>query len=52
MKHPSRVDLEKLDLEEVDKEIAADEATQSPATETNTPKNAPDTDGAATNALK
>ena len=38
------MDLEKLDLEEVDKEIAADEAAQSPATETNTPKNAPDTD--------
>ena len=50
MKHPSRVDLEKLDLEEVDKEMAADEAAQSSATETESPENAPDTDGAAVDA--
>ena len=50
MKHPSGVDLEKLGLEHVDKEMAADEATQSLATKTDAPKNAPDTDGAATNA--
>ena len=50
MKHPSRVDLEKLDLEEVDKEMAANEAAQSSATETESPENAPDTDGAAVDA--
>ena len=34
IKHPSRVDLEKLDIKEVDKEMVDDEATQSSATET------------------
>ena len=41
IKHPSRVDLEKLDLEEVDKEMAADEAAQTLATETDAPENVP-----------
>ena len=41
IKHPSRVDLEKLDLEEVDKEMAADEAAQTSATETDAPENVP-----------
>ena len=50
IKHPSRVDLEKLDLEEVDKEMAADEAAQSSAIETDAPENAPETDGAAVDA--
>ena len=38
VKHPSRVDLEKLDLEEVDQEMAADEAAQSSTTETDAPE--------------
>ena len=50
MKHPSRVDLEKLDLEEVDKEMAVNEVAQSSATETDAPENAPDTDGTAADA--
>ena len=50
IKHPSRVDLEKLDLKEVDKEIAVDEAAQSSAAETDVPENAPETDGAAADA--
>ena len=50
IKHPSRVDLEKLDLEEVDKEMAADETVQSSAAETDAPENAPNTDSAATDA--
>ena len=41
IKHPSRVDLEKLDLEEVDKEMAADEAAQTSAIETDAPENVP-----------
>ena len=45
IKHPSRVDLEKLDLEEVDKEMAADKAAQSSTVETDAPENAPNTDG-------
>ena len=44
------MDLEKLNLEEVDKEMAADEAAQSSATETNAPKNAPNTDGVVADA--
>ena len=50
LKHPSGVDLEKLVLEEVDKEMAINEATQSSAIEIDAPENAPDTDGAATDA--
>ena len=50
IKHPSRVDLEKLDLEEVDKEMATDKAAQSLATEIDAPKNAPKTDGAVADA--
>ena len=50
MKHPSRVDLEKLDVEEVDKEMAVDEAAQSSTTETDALENAPDTGGAAADA--
>ena len=50
IKHPSRVELEKLDLEEVDKEMAADEAAQSSAAETDPLKNAPKTGGAAADA--
>ena len=55
IKHPSRVDLEKLDLEEVDKEMIADEAAQSSATETapaptDAPENAPTTDDVAADA--
>ena len=50
IKHPSRVDLEKLDLEEVDKEMVADEAAQSLATETNAPENAPASDDVAADA--
>ena len=46
IKHPSRVELEKLDLEEVDKEMVADEAAQSSAAETN----APETNGATADA--
>ena len=48
IKHPSRVDLEKLDLEEVDKEMAADEAAQSSAVETDALENALKSGGAAT----
>ena len=50
IKHPSGVDLEKLDLEEVGKEMDADEAAQFSAAETDAPENAPETDGAATDA--
>ena len=42
VKHPSRVDLEKLDLEEVDQEMAADEAAQSSTTETDAPETTPE----------
>ena len=41
VKHPSRVDLEKLVLEEVDQEMAANEAAQCSATETDALENAP-----------
>ena len=50
IKHPSGVDLEKLDLEDVDKEMAVNEAAQSSAVETDAPKNAPETGGAAADA--
>ena len=50
IKHPSGVDLEKLDLEEVDKEMAADEAVQSSTAETDAPKNAFESGGAAADA--
>ena len=42
--------MEKLDLEEVDKEMAVDEAAQSSAIETDTPKNAPTTNNVAADA--
>ena len=44
------MDLEKLDLEEVDKEMAADEAVQSSTAETDAPKNAFESGGAAADA--
>ena len=50
IKHPSGVDLEKLDLKEVNREMATNEAAQSSAAETDAPKNAPETDGAAADA--
>ena len=50
IKHPSRVDLEKLNLEEVDKEMATNEAAQSSAVETDAPENAPESGGAAADA--
>ena len=50
IKHPSGVYLEKLDLKEVNREMATNEAAQSSAAETDAPKNAPETDGAAADA--
>ena len=50
IKHPSRVDLEKLDLDEVDKEMAADEAAQFSAAEIDALENALESGGAAANA--
>ena len=50
IKHPSRVDLEKLDLKEVDKEMAVDEAAQSSAAEIDAPENAPESGDAAADA--
>ena len=50
IKHPSRVELEKLDVEEVDKEMAADEAAQSSTAETDPPENALEIGGAAVDA--
>ena len=50
IKHPSRVDLEKLNLEEVDKEMAADETAQSSAAETDALENAPEFGGATADA--
>ena len=44
VKHPFRVELEKLDLEEVNQEMATDEAAQSSATKIDTPENAPAND--------